>query len=254
MPAAAVTGSHSGIGHAFAEILVREGYQVHARDMTVGESMKSRGCQTHECDASSEASIQTFATGFKGRQADLILKIAGVLHLGISKRIPVPGFIADAVRLPGIMAPHEQDTLEPTTHSVLLRTFSTNTFAPLLLTQALLPSLLLSPHPRTGLVSSRVGSIADDSSGGSYAYRASKAALNSVGKSMAIDLEEEGVVVVLMHPGYVKIGLDTSGKTHQMKEAVEPEEAAEKLWKVCMGNGIGETGRFWHREGMGLDW
>lgn len=192
--------------------------------------MKSRGCQTHECDASSEASIQTFATGFKGRQADLILKIAG------------------------IMAPHEQDTLEPTTHSVLLRTFSTNTFAPLLLTQALLPSLLLSPHPRTGLVSSRVGSIADDSSGGSYAYRASKAALNSVGKSMAIDLEEEGVVVVLMHPGYVKIGLDTSGKTHQMKEAVEPEEAAEKLWKVCMGNGIGETGRFWHREGMGLDW
>ena len=82
--------------------------------------MKSLGCQTHECDSSREAPIQAFATGFKGRRADLVLNIAGVLHLSISKRIPVPGFIADAVRLPGIMAPHEQDTLEPTTHGILL--------------------------------------------------------------------------------------------------------------------------------------
>ena len=60
---------------------------------------------------------------------------------------------------------------------------------------------------------SRVGSIADNSSGGSYAYRASKAALNSIGESMAMDLKDRGVVVVLMHRGYVKTGLDTSGKT-----------------------------------------
>ena len=152
------------------------------------------------------------------------------------------------------MAPHEQDSLANTTHSILLRTFSTNTFGPLLLTQALLPSLLLSPHPRIGLMSSRVGSIADNSSGGSYAYRASKAALNNIGKSMAMDLKDRGVTVVLMHPGYVKTGLDTSGKTHQMKEAVEPGEAAEKLWRVCMGKGIEDTGKFWHREGMELEW
>lgn len=152
------------------------------------------------------------------------------------------------------MAPHEQDTLESTTYSTLLRTFSTNTFGPLLLTQALLPSLLLSPHPRIGLMSSRVGSIADNSTGGSYAYRASKAALNSVGKSMAVDLKDKGVVVVLMHPGFVKTALDTSGKTQGMKEAVEPAEAAEKLWRICMGKGIEESGKFWHREGMELDW
>lgn len=103
-------------------------------------------------------------------------------------------------------------------------------------------------------MSSRVGSIADNDSGGSYAYRASKAALNSIGKSMAADLKGKGVVVVLMHPGYVKTGLDSSGKTHRMDEAVEPEEAAEKLWRVCMGKGIEETGKFWHREGMELEW
>ena len=103
-------------------------------------------------------------------------------------------------------------------------------------------------------MSSRVGSISDNSTSGSYAYRASKAALNSIGKSMAIDLKEKGIVMVLMHPGYVKTGLDTSGETHKMKEAVEPEEAAGKLWGVMQTKGLEETGRSWHREGYELEW
>lgn len=152
------------------------------------------------------------------------------------------------------MASHETDSLTTVNEETLVHTILTNTFGPLLLTQSLLASLLLSKHPRIGLMSSRVGSIGDNSSGGSYAYRSSKAALNSIGKSMAMDLKEKGVVVVLMHPGYVKTGLDRSGKTHQMKEAVEPREAAEKLWKVLMAKGIDDTGRFWHREGMELPW
>jgi NAD(P)-dependent dehydrogenase (short-subunit alcohol dehydrogenase family) len=103
-------------------------------------------------------------------------------------------------------------------------------------------------------MSSRVGSIADNSTGDSYAYRASKAALNSIGKSMAMDLREKGVLIVLMHRGYVKTGLDTSGRTHQMKEAVELEEAAGKLWKLPQSKGLEETGRFLHREVYELEW
>ena len=59
---------------------------------------------------------------------------------------------------------------------------------------------------------------------------------------------------MLMHPGYVKTGLVPSERMEQVKEAVEPEEAAEKLWKVLMEKGMGDSGGFWHREGMELPW
>jgi len=150
----------------------------------------------------------------------------------------------------GVMAPKEEDALTTTNLDTLSKTFTTNTYGPVLLTQALLPNLLRSESPRIGMMSSRVGSIADNSTGGSYAYRASKAALNSISKSMAMDLKDEGVLVVIMHPGYVKPGIDPS--THGLAEAVEPEEAAQKLWKVFNSKGLEETGRFWHREGMEL--
>lgn len=70
--------------HAFAEILPREGYQVHALDVTVGNKMKSLPCQTHQSDLSSEASIQAFAKSFEGKQLDLLLNIAATSHLIVS--------------------------------------------------------------------------------------------------------------------------------------------------------------------------
>lgn len=71
---------------------------------------------------------------------------------------------------------------------------------------------------------------------------------------MAVDLHEKRVVVVVMHPGYVKTGIVAGGKMAQMAEAVEPEEAAEKLWKILMEKGLEDSGKFWHREGMELPW
>lgn len=76
-------------------------------------------------------------------------------------------------------------------------------------------------------MSSRVSSIGDSSTGGSYAYRALKAALKSIFKRMVMDLRDKMVVVVIMHPGFVRTLLDLS--THALCEAVEPNKAAEKL-------------------------
>lgn len=57
-----------------------------------------------------------------------------------------------------------------------------------------------------------------------------------------------------MHPGFVMTGLDTSGETHKLKEAVEPEEAARKLWDLFKRKDLAETGKFGHREGQELPW
>ena len=122
-----------------------------------------------------------------------------------------------------------------------------------MLTQALLPNIVKSSKPKVGIVSSRVGSIGDNSSGGHYAYRASKAAVNSIGKSMANDLKDKGVTVLLLHPGFVRSNLLPNVK--MPPETVDPEEAARKLWdNVVSKKDIGDSGTFWHREGFELPW
>lgn len=69
--------------------------------------------------------------------------------------------------------------------------------------------------------------------------------MNSVFKNLAVELKKKGVVVVVMHPGFVKTGIDPG--------IWELDEAARKLWGVVKAKGIEETGRFWHREGFELE-
>ena len=201
---------------------------MHATDVEAGAKLQALQARLHVLDVRSPESISAFATQLEGKRIDVLLNVAG------------------------IMAPREQDALDTVNVDVLERIFQTNTFGPLLLTQALLPNLLAMPGSVIGIVSSRVGSIGDNSTGGTYAYRASKAAVNSIGKSMAMDLKEKGVILSLLHPGFVKTNLNTGSEPHP--ESVEPEEAAGKLWKVMIGKGLEDTGKFWHREGYELPW
>ncbi|CZT17207.1 uncharacterized protein RCC_03039 [Ramularia collo-cygni] len=228
MPIAVVTGANSGIGHAIAELLIGEGYEVHAADHVVGEKLQALQCRLHRLDVRSQESIAGFKAQMAGKSIDVLLNVAGV------------------------MSAKETDTLTTVNKEILTKTFETNTFGPLLLTQGLLENLLAAENAKVGIVSSRVGSIGDNSTGGSYAYRASKAAVNSVGKSMACDLQEQGVVVTLLHPGIVRSGMNPD--VAEFPEAVEPDVAAAQLWEVFKSKGIAETGRFWHREGYELPW
>ena len=114
-------------------------------------------------------------------------------------------------------------------------------------------NILAAPAPRRiAVTSSRVGSMADNSSGGYYAYRASKTAVNSFFKNLAVELKDKDVVVSMLHPGFTKTNLDPN--IWKIPEAVEPEEAASKLWKVVKSTGLEDTGKFWHREGQELPW
>lgn len=205
-----------------------QGYEVHACDLAIDGPLQSLPCRLHRLDVTSPESVAGLTTQVAGKPIDVLLNVAGV------------------------MTPAEQDSLETTNKSILTKTFEVNTFGPLLVTQALLPGILAGQEKRIGIVSSRVGSMGDNSSGGSYAYRASKAGVNSIGRSLAMDLKEQGVTVSLLHPGYVNTNLNPSAGSHP--EAVQPEEAAGKLWGVFREKGVEDTGRFWHRDGFELPW
>lgn len=205
-----------------------QGYEVHACDLIIDGPLQSLPCRLHRLDVTSPESVSGLATQLANKPIDVLLNVAGV------------------------MTPAEQDSLETTNKAVLTKTFEVNTFGPLLVTQALLPGILAGGEKRVGIVSSRVGSMGDNNSGGSYAYRASKAGVNSIGRSLAVDLREQGVTVSLLHPGIVETNLNPTAGGHS--EAVQPDEAAGKLWSVFREKGVEESGRFWHREGGELPW
>ncbi|KAK5055238.1 hypothetical protein LTR84_012988 [Exophiala bonariae] len=231
MPTAVVTGANSGIGHAFAIILINEGYKVYAVDKDHGHGLQNLSSEatTHVLDVASVESIKNFKNVLGDEAIDLLLNIAGVA------------------------SGPDKDGLYTTNIDILQRTFAVNTFGPMLLTQELLPNILRSSKPKIGIVSSRVGSIGDNSSGGHYAYRASKAAVNSIGKSLANDLKEQGVIVTLLHPGFVRTNILPAES--MPPEAVEADEAAIKLWEnIVSKKELEDTGKFWHREGYELPW
>jgi len=113
-------------------------------------------------------------------------------------------------------------------------------------TKALLPRL--SAGAKVAIVSSRVGSLADNESGGNYGYRISKTAVNMVGVNLAHDLKPLGIAVVLLHPGYVRTGM-TGGSGH-----VDAAEAARGLIARIDASSLETTGTFWHAEGYELPW
>ena len=101
---------------------------------------------------------------------------------------------------------------------------------------------------KVGIITSRMGSIADNTSGGSYGYRMSKAAVNMAGKSLAEDLRPRGIAVFLLHPGFVRT--DMVGGNGQ----VDPSEAAANLVARMDELSLEQTGTFWHANGEPLPW
>jgi NAD(P)-dependent dehydrogenase (short-subunit alcohol dehydrogenase family) len=126
------------------------------------------------------------------------------------------------------------------------RQFEVNALGPLLVAAALAPRL--HEGSRLALLTSRMGSIADNTSGGHYGYRMSKAALNMAGMSLARDLQDKGVAVALLHPGYVRT--DMTGGHGQLSA----DESAALLIARLDGLHVGNSGTYWHANGEVLPW
>ena len=124
--------------------------------------------------------------------------------------------------------------------------FDVNAVGPLRVTAALTPRLV--SGSKVALLTSRMGSIADNTSGSSYAYRMSKAALNMAGKSLAVDLGRRGVSVAILHPGFVRTDM-TGGNG-----MIDADESAAGLIGRIDALTPETSGSFWHANGEQLPW
>ena len=137
------------------------------------------------------------------------------------------------------------DTLDTVDFDEMLEQYRVNTIGPLRVARALKGNL--GEGAKFGIVSSRVGSVEDNSSGNNYGYRCSKAAANMVGMNLRHDLAAKGVAVVLLHPGLVATEM-TGGR------GVSPEESARGLIARMDELTMETSGSFWHAEGYTLPW
>lgn len=154
--------------------------------------------------------------------------------------LPLDGVILNA----GILQSMGLMDLDP---AGIRRQFEVNALAPLLLARALVDQM--PSGAKLVLMTSRMGSIDDNSSGGSYGYRMSKVALNMAGKSLAIDLEPRGIAVAILHPGLVRtrmIRFNPSG--------IPPEQSVKGLLARIDGLTLATSGSFWHANGELLPW
>src|ERR1044071_7613599 len=174
MPLSVVTGANRGIGLALASLLVKRGDAVVAVCRTSSPELDALGAEVlHGVDVKDDEGLARLHAAIGERKIDLLINNAGILIWGDS----LQNLDADGIR--------EQ--------------FEVNALAPLRVTAILRPSLR--KGGKVALITSRMGSIADNSSGGAYGYRMSKAALNMAGKSLSEDLKPDGIAVAILHPG-----------------------------------------------------
>jgi NAD(P)-dependent dehydrogenase (short-subunit alcohol dehydrogenase family) len=147
----------------------------------------------------------------------------------------------------GVYGPTE-DRLGVTDEAAWIDAFRVNAIAPRQLVEGLLPALLRSTHPVIALLTSKMGSMADNGSGGAYIYRSSKAALNAIGVSMARDLGARGVTTLLLHPGWVRTRM---GGPHGEIDATQSVSA---LLHTVDHAGPADNGRFIDIQGETIPW
>ena len=140
------------------------------------------------------------------------------------------------------------DDVDSLSHETWLQEFHVNAIAPFMVTRALRGNLAAAENALVAMISSKMGSMADNTSGGAYSYRSSKAALNAVTVSLSSDLAEDGTRVVALHPGWVRT--DMGGDS----APVDAPASASGLRKVMLGIDDAQNGHFFDYSGASIPW
>ncbi|WP_020563417.1 SDR family oxidoreductase [Methylosarcina fibrata] len=222
-----VTGANRGLGLEFCRQYAADGWRVLAccrhPDTAVGLA-ELPGVSVHALDVSDFKRIDNLALALRDTPIDVFINNAGVY---------------------GDSLGHAFGHLD---YEAWTQALKINSQAPVKMAEAFLPHLKRSEKKLLVSITSQMGSIADNGSGGSIMYRTSKAALNAAMKSLAIDLEEQGIGVVLLHPGWVKTDM---GGEHAL---IEPAESIAGMRRIIEDFTFEQSGVFLKYDGSSLPW
>ncbi len=217
---ALVTGANRGIGLALCRRLKERGRDVIAVCRKSSPELEALGVRVEAgVDVTSDDAVSDLARRLTGVALDEIICNAGILR---------------------------EDGLDDGAYSDIRAQMEVNAIAPVRVVAALRRNLRRGG--KIALITSRMGSIGDNGSGGYYGYRMSKAALNAAGMSLARDLRSSGIAVAILHPGFVRTQM-TEGSGN-----IDPDEAAAQLVDRLEALSLETTGTFWHANGQVLPW
>ena len=231
MPTVLVTGANRGLGLEFARQYAAEGWQVFAacrapkvaKDLQKIAAESGRRTRVIEMDVTDAASVKAAAAGLKDEAIDLLLNNAGV----------------------GGPSGQRIGNLD---YAAWARVLDTNTLGPMRVVEAFIDNVARSDQKRIVTITSGMGSLEDNTSGGSYAYRSSKAAVNMVVRSLALDLKPRGVTCVVMNPGWVRTDMGGSRGT------LAPEESIKAMRSVIASLKPEDSGKFLNYTGKPYPW
>ncbi len=226
MPTALITGAGRGLGLEFARQFADDGWTVLAgvREPERADDLRriDGDVSPVPLDVADPASVAILGERLSGVPIDLLINNAGIYG---PRQMVLGEFDYDAWR----------------------EVFEVNTLAPMRVAEAFIEHIRAGEGRKIVTVSSKMGSIAD-SSGGSYIYRSSKAAVNASMKALAMDLQPEGFTIVVVHPGWVRTDM---GGPSALIGAVE---SITGLKRVIDGLTPSDTGRFLNYDGSEIPW
>jgi NAD(P)-dependent dehydrogenase (short-subunit alcohol dehydrogenase family) len=226
MPRVLVTGANRGLGLEFARQYARDGWCVIAccrRPHLAEELAEIRGdVHIHELAVDKPAEVEALATKLKPMAIDVLINNAGI-------------------------AGHDRaaQDVDPTEWANVMRV---NALSPLLMARAFLPHLKQGEQKKLITITSLMGSIADNGSGGAYTYRASKAAVNMTMQSLSIEYRPHRIIVALLNPGWVRT--DMGGSSAPLETAT----SIAGMRDLIAGFTPAHSGRFFHYDGRELPW
>ena len=219
MPTYLITGCNRGIGLQLATQLHARGDNVIAACRSSNDELSELGIQIIEnVDVSNGDSVANLRSKLADQAIDVLINNAGILL---------------------------RDEFGSINYADMRKQFEVNTLGPLRVVEALRDNL--HEGSKIAIISSRVGSIEDNGSGGYYGYRASKTAVNQVATNLMHELRPDEIAVGIMHPGLVATEM-TNG------QGISPADSARGLIQRIDQLNMANTGGFWHAEGYTLPW